>query len=819
MASREPARPGISETGGDAGLIDSIARTNAEAISTVPGLARRPQHPKHHGCVRARFIIGEVPEDLRHGLFALPGTYDALVRFSNGRQLDDRKRDAHGMAIKVLGIDREWLSAENPDGRVQDFILVDHETFFTGDLGDYDDINTLLLKRGLARLKPLSRLLFTGFYLFGRIRAFVSHRPVSPLASRYFSTTPYRLGDLLVKYTATPRPVPVDPPEVRSGRDQLAVALRETLIRCPVTFEFGVDVQIDPAAQPVDDPSIAWSAVPGARHEKLATLEIFQQDVDQHAPLAENIAFSPWNSLPAHEPVGAINLARRQAYESAARKRHEVNGVVPPVFAGIPESYKMQQPSVSPRNDGMPLWLAIVAALLLIACLVLEGKRLTIKPGPPQTFDNPVAEFKYGSIGAEWDGFPYMVWRELPAIFKDELPEGWRTFGFIEEPGQELPIGFSIRRVGVPRVGFNCATCHSVEVTAGGNTMLLLGAPAEKLDIQSYILFLGYVAASDKLTADAVIESAAQAGRPLGPIDRLLVRTILVPGIKDQADGLATAFSWMKVKPQHGPGRTDAGNNWRARWGYGPEKDEAVGTVDFPSVWNQGIREGGWFHWDGNNNSLIERNYSAALAGGAKEWLLQRGLIDAQAEWLRDLPPPAYPLPVNADMAADGAAIYEREGCGTCHDPGGESFGQVTPLSDLQTDPARSDLFDEAFVSRFGDVGKGYTWRFSHYRATDGYANTPLDAIWARGPYLHNGSVPTLRALLSPPEDRPATFYRGCTDFDPVDVGFACESGFLFDTQLTGNGNGGHLYGTGLPDGEKSALIEYLKSKQYAGRS
>ncbi len=127
----------------------------------------------------------------------------------------------------------------------------------------------------------------------------------------------------------------------------------------------------------------------------------------------------------------------------------------------------MQQPSVSPRNDGMPLWLAIVAALLLIACLVLEGKRLTIKPGPPQTFDNPVAEFKYGSIGAEWDGFPYMVWRELPAIFKDELPEGWRTFGFIEEPGQKLPIGFSIRRVGVPRVGFNCATCHSVEVTAG----------------------------------------------------------------------------------------------------------------------------------------------------------------------------------------------------------------------------------------------------------------------------------------------------------------------------------------------------------------
>ncbi len=165
------------------------------------------------------------------------------------------------------------------------------------------------------------------------------------------------------------------------------------------------------------------------------------------------------------------------------------------------------------------------------------------------------------------------------------------------------------------------------------------------------------------------------------------------------------------------PGKGRGGRNGRLSLGLEP-----------------GHSRGGWFHWDGNNNSLIERNYSAALAGGAKEWLLQRGLIDAQAEWLRDLPPPAYPLPVNADMAADGAAICEREGCGTCHDPGGESFGQVTPLSDLQTDPARSDLFDDAFVSRFGDVGKGYTWRFSHYRATEGYANTPLDAIWARGP-------------------------------------------------------------------------------------
>ena len=39
--------------------------------------------------------------------------------------------------------------------------------------------------------------------------------------------------------------------------------------------------------------------------------------------------------------------------------------------------------------------------------------------------------------------------------------------------------------------------------------------------------------------------------------------------------------------------------------------------IFFIGFWNQRIRLNGWFHWDGNNSSLTERNYSAALAGGA----------------------------------------------------------------------------------------------------------------------------------------------------------------------------------------------------------
>jgi len=454
---------------------------------------------------------------------------------------------------------------------------------------------------------------------------------------------------------------------------------------------------------------------------------------------------------------------------------------------------------------------ALVFFVLLGSALVLEFKRLTIKPWPAKHFADDVAHFKYGSIGAEVDGFPFHIWQELPSIFAAELPNGFAEFGFITEEGQDLPIGVSVRRIGVERVGFNCSTCHVSTVKIEGEEHLVLGAPANALNIQAYIRFLATAAVDERLTADAVIDSAKDNGRPLGAFDRFVMRRVVFPRLDEEVANLATGLAWMDVRPDHGPGRTDAGNFWRERWGYEPEKDTRVGTVDFPSVWNQGIRTDGWFHWDGNNRSLDERNISAALAGGAAEWLLERHEIDRVSDWLIDFPPPAFPADIDADLAIAGKAIYDAQGCGVCHDVGGASLGQVTSSAILGTDPERTDLFDTQMVTRFGDVGELYSWRFTNYRTTDGYANMPLDGIWARAPYLHNGSVPSLAALLTPPDARPATFFRGCTDFDAATVGFACDAGFQFDTSLIGNSNAGHLYGTDLPEADKTALIEYLK--------
>ena len=95
------------------------------------------------------------------------------------------------------------------------------------------------------------------------------------------------------------------------------------------------------------------------------------------------------------------------------------------------------------------------------------------------------------------------------------------------------------------------------------------------------------------------------------------------------------------------------------------------------------------------------------------------------------------------------------------------------------------------------------------------YRARPLDGIWATAPYLHNGSVPTLADLLKPPAERPATFFVGDCEIDPVNVG--CDASqrpgaFLFDTTKPGNHNTGHEHGTTLSPEDRAALLEYLKS-------
>ena len=96
------------------------------------------------------------------------------------------------------------------------------------------------------------------------------------------------------------------------------------------------------------------------------------------------------------------------------------------------------------------------------------------------------------------------------------------------------------------------------------------------------------------------------------------------------------------------------------------------------------------------------------------------------------------------------------------------------------------------------------------------YEARVLTGIWAVGPYLHNGSVPTLYDLLRPAGERPRQFAVGHEEFDPAKVGLRTEAApgrtmFVVDP-ANGNGNQGHEYGTALPDADRWALVEYLKT-------
>lgn len=91
----------------------------------------------------------------------------------------------------------------------------------------------------------------------------------------------------------------------------------------------------------------------------------------------------------------------------------------------------------------------------------------------------------------------------------------------------------------------------------------------------------------------------------------------------------------------------------------------------------------------------------------------------------------------------------------------------------------------------------------------------PLLGIWATGPFLHNGSIPNIYELISPPESRSSVFWVGSHELDTKKLGYKSEEApglFRYDTSIKGNGNSGHVYPEKpYTEEQKMALIEFLK--------
>lgn len=460
-------------------------------------------------------------------------------------------------------------------------------------------------------------------------------------------------------------------------------------------------------------------------------------------------------------------------------------------------------------------------AIFTIVSSVAYVKLSMERPAPH--FESDEDHFLFGSTGTEREhGIPYWIWLVLPRIFPEHLPRagGYAALGMVSREGSEMPAGFSRVTIGYPRVGVNCALCHTArwrERPTAPPTIVPAG-PAHQTDTQAYRRFLIACASDPRFTAATILGEIAKNYR-LSLLDRGLYRFFIIPSTRKRLLELEHSGEWMHARTEWGRGRADIVNDAKFSLLRKPV-DDRVGTADTVPLWNLQQRDGRALLWDGSNSSLKESALFSALAMGVNPgWLYDsEASLTRVQNYIAAVQPPAYPFTVDQAAAQRGRAVFDSS-CAGCHAFGGGRTGTIIPIAELGTDPHRLDAWTADDANRLNALGRGRSWKFSTFRKSDGYVAVPLDGVWLRAPYLHNGSVPSLADLLEPPDRRPREFWRGYDVHDPVNVGFVSSGsdaqriGTLHDVSKPGNSNAGHMYGTELPADSKRALLEFLKTQ------
>jgi hypothetical protein len=203
--------------------------------------------------------------------------------------------------------------------------------------------------------------------------------------------------------------------------------------------------------------------------------------------------------------------------------------------------------------------------------------------------------------------------------------------------------------------------------------------------------------------------------------------------------------------------------------------------------------------------------------------------------FVMSVPSPKYPFPVDTALAAKGHTLF-NEHCARCHGtygPDGKYPSKIVPLDTLGTDPTLAQSITSKNMAYFNKSWfakeKGPDGKLMQVEETPGYQAPPLDGVWATAPYFHNGSVPTIEHVLNS-KSRPRYFTRSYgvarEDYDAVRVGWKTqvldeppsasmpghERRRIYDTTEKGRSNAGHTFGDAFTDGERQAVIEYLKT-------
>lgn len=288
------------------------------------GPMRRDAHPKQHGFVKATFTVEQdLPSNLAIGVFQPGKSYDCWVRYSNQNApiKKDWSSDIRGMAIKLLNVPGEKLLPCRESAPSHDFILISTPKFVTKNLNQF-----LGLIRGLVG-NPLK--LGLHILLHPRIGLNLlqsNKRFADPSKVRYWSTTTYKFGKDIVKYSAIPHQYNTESPKKTDSDDFMRENLKKRLGKEPAKYDFCV--QFFKEGFSLTDFGKEWKEK-DSEFIKLATIEIPIQEFDsiEQRLYGRKMSYNPWMALEEHRPIGDINEARKVIYKLIADYRHEKNNV------------------------------------------------------------------------------------------------------------------------------------------------------------------------------------------------------------------------------------------------------------------------------------------------------------------------------------------------------------------------------------------------------------------------------------------------------------------------------------------------------------
>jgi hypothetical protein len=204
--------------------------------------------------------------------------------------------------------------------------------------------------------------------------------------------------------------------------------------------------------------------------------------------------------------------------------------------------------------------------------------------------------------------------------------------------------------------------------------------------------------------------------------------------------------------------------------------------ADIPAVWK--IDPTGYANWDGTVRGFA-RSLTSSLAvvgNPAKIDLHSNALIQ---DFLGKLPPEPYPFALDVAATARGEATYKKN-CAGCHEASA-GRSRDAQIFDVGTDPLRANAIlplTVVLMRKVVQMACPSTQKECAFpdgetlvdpSAKRGYVAGSLYGVWAQAPYLHNGSVPTLRQLLVPALRTEAPFLRGSVSYEGKDGGWEWE--------------------------------------------